>query len=421
MKRFIAYLCLIFLGVFAFYFGAHHKDILNIQSKDISLFSKENMPLFIQVKTPFGMQGLKKQQENVYCYTQTQECGSITQIENGFQITLSDKVYTYHLKDGIFTQERNHLDSDILKENPPVQIHIQGVNKTFQTDIYGNLVDENGVLFGTIISKSIIHNPFKIHLSIQEKDKINIYEADTQQIFHKIDIQPKNYKILTFIPSYRRPIFLSGQIFRLQNQTYQNFDISVSVKGFYQHESKLTFEKEWQNLIKENRLFLFYDKNSTNQFINAVRAFDKVDISQYDYLCKIDDDDWYAPTYLETMVRHLSIQEDILLSSLGSFFTLKNEEKNAHLSQLTASTLGPTFCFKPSIGKTFIEVSNLPSQEIQNRYHLSKQELERYFEKGDDVLMKHIAGTVSNSVIQTHYPIIPYFVYGNQNASVTRK
>ena len=143
-----------------------------LQTGKIAFERQENMPLFIQVKTPFGMQGLKKQQENVYCYTQTQECGSITQIENGFQITLSDKVYTYHLKDGIFTQERNHLDSDILKENPPVQIHIQGVNKTFQTDIYGNLIDENGVLFGTILSKSIIHNPFKIHLSIQEKEKI---------------------------------------------------------------------------------------------------------------------------------------------------------------------------------------------------------------------------------------------------------
>lgn len=42
---------------------------------------------------------------------------------------------------------------------------------------------------------------------------------------------PKKHKILVMISSYKRPLLLSGQIIRFQNQTYQNFDISVSIKG----------------------------------------------------------------------------------------------------------------------------------------------------------------------------------------------
>ena len=416
MRQFNRYLFLIFLGIFAFYGGAYYKEISFFKPLE-----KLKIDNFIKVKTPFGTQGVKKKEDDIYCYTLTKECGTLKKIQNGFQITFSDRTDTFRQKNDVFVQERNHQDTDILKENRPIQIHIQGKNKTFKPDIYGNLVDENGLLFGTILSKTILQKPYKVHLSIKEKDEINMYEADGQQIFHKIPFSPKNYKILAFIPSYRRPIFLSGQIFRLQNQTYQNFDISVSVKGFYQHESQLTFEKEWQKLIKEKRLFLFYDENSTNQLVNAVRAFDKVDIFKYDYLCKIDDDDWYAPTYLETMVRHLSVQEGILISSLGNFFTLKNEGKNAHLSHLRASVLGPTFCFKPSIAQKFIEVSKLSLQEILNKYPFTKEELENYLKQADDVLMMQIASNTSNSRIQTHYPFIPYFIYGNQNTSITRK
>ena len=41
----------------------------------------------------------------------------------------------------------------------------------------------------------------------------------------------KEHKILLMLSSFKRPIFLSGQIARLLNQTYKNHDISVSIKG----------------------------------------------------------------------------------------------------------------------------------------------------------------------------------------------
>lgn len=63
-------------------------------------------------------------------------------------------------------------------------------------------------------------------------------------------IYPKN-RILVCISSFKRPLLLSGQILRFQNQTYSDFDISVSVKGAPKKMVRSTFMQEWQALIKK--------------------------------------------------------------------------------------------------------------------------------------------------------------------------
>ena len=81
-------------------------------------------------------------------------------------------------------------------------------------------------------------------------------------------MEHKNDKrILVMISSYKRPLLLSGQIIRFANQTYQNFDISVSIKGAPEDYVKRTFMKEWEPLIKKHKLSVRFDENK-NQLSN---------------------------------------------------------------------------------------------------------------------------------------------------------
>ena len=418
MKRFIAYLCLIFLGLFSFE-AATYFNLIHLPFKEKG-FDAQSLPTTIQVKTPLEDMLLTQQENNRYCYSKTKKCGTLIPSERGFRLTIQNKTEFFVQKEnGIYQRVRQNTDDEILREKAPIQIQTDNKVLSFQQDIYGNLINTEGNLFGKILSQSNLSNQ-KTHLFILKDQETRLYEKNKDSVFIEQAFQNKNHKILAFIPSYKRPIFLSGQILRLKNQTYQNFDISVSIKGFHQHESKLTFETEWRDLIDQNRLFISYDENSTNQVINVIHSFNKIDLEKYDYFCKINDDDWYAPTYFETINRHLSIQEGILLTSMKHYFSLENENTHAYLSNSMDSAFGGTFCFHQSVAEELMYTLRLPDEAIARKYSISLDTLKNYYKDQDDVFMLMVTNHMKQAVTQTLIPSIPLFIY-TKYPSVTRK
>ncbi|MBO7244929.1 MAG: hypothetical protein J6V53_06610 [Alphaproteobacteria bacterium] len=82
---------------------------------------------------------------------------------------------------------------------------------------------------------------------------------NNQQFFISVQKQftQKNYRYLLMLSSFKRPIFLSGQIYRLLNQTYQNFDISVSIKGsLNDYGFASTFSRKFDQFKQSGKVFI---------------------------------------------------------------------------------------------------------------------------------------------------------------------
>lgn len=114
---------------------------------------------------------------------------------------------------------------------------------------------------------------------------------------------PHTYRILAMMPSYQRPIFLSGQILRFMNQTYPHVMTSVSVKGIPADLFEMMRQKEWQKFIDDGWLRILLDSNK-DQFSNMLDTVRNIDLSQYDYFCKVDDDLMYKRYSNEDSLLH---------------------------------------------------------------------------------------------------------------------
>ena len=91
----------------------------------------------------------------------------------------------------------------------------------------------------------------------------------------------KHYRILACVSSFKRPIFVSGQVLRLMNQSYP-VDVSLSVKGVPENFVKTTLMQEWKPFMQDGRLFVRNDKNR-DQYSNFLDTVRNVDLNQYDY------------------------------------------------------------------------------------------------------------------------------------------
>ena len=174
-------------------------------------------------------------------------------------------------------------------------------------------------------------------------------------------ILEKKHRFLLCMSSFKRPIFVSGQIFRFMNQTYQNFDISLSLKGVDESWSRLTFEKEWKQLRKDGRLILRYDPNR-RQLSNLLDTVRDVDLSKYDYFCKIDDDDWYAPEYLESINTELNKTGAADITYTTSTYILTEDVNKTNMQLNNTDLSGPTMCYSRKIIELALEIEKYPEQ-----------------------------------------------------------
>ncbi len=222
-----------------------------------------------------------------------------------------------------------------------------------------------------------------------------------------------NHRFLLMCSSFKRPMFLSGQIFRLMNQTYQNFDISVSVKGVEPDKSLMTFEKEWRPLIEKKRLFLRYDRNRA-QLSNLLDTVRNINLNNYDYFCKIDDDDWYAPEYLESINNSLnSTKKEVNITFGGLIYRLWEDIDTTHIVPNTSDWLGPTICVSRKLLEILLEIENNPASykkylpDEPDNLHLTRE----------DRLIHHLGLKMGAQNRSTEEPLV---IYGQQYPSITR-
>ena len=228
----------------------------------------------------------------------------------------------------------------------------------------------------------------------------------------------KNYRYLLMVSSFKRPIFLSGQIYRLLNQTYQNFDISVSIKGSSNdYGFASTFSREFDGLKDTGKVFIRFDNNG-KQLSNLLDTIRYLDIKNYDYFCKIDDDDWYAPDYLESVNRNLNRipknKQTLSSTSYHEGLILTEDVSSTHLNKNNTNLSGPTLCFSRSIIEAALRVEKNPN--LIKKY-LPKGH-EGMFTQREDAFLDHMSR--ENGTHIERESLYPSVIYGWQYRSVIR-
>ena len=233
-------------------------------------------------------------------------------------------------------------------------------------------------------------------------------------IFQKFLEHKNDKRILVIISSYKRPLLLSGQIIRFANQTYKNFDISVSIKGAPEDYLRKTFMQEWEPLIKKHKLRVRFDKNK-NQLSNLLDTVRDTNLENYDYFCKVDDDDWYAPTYLEEVNKWLKKEDNIAISHTTSATILKNKETTAHMERNNTVLSGPTMCFSQKLIKTALDIETNPAA-LEPLF--SAKDITYLKERREDRLLHEIAPLLGG--VQERSTSSYNIIYGQQYPSVIR-
>lgn len=221
-------------------------------------------------------------------------------------------------------------------------------------------------------------------------------------------------RILVMISSYKRPLLLSGQIIRFANQTYKNFDISVSVKGAPKGYVKYTFMQEWMPLINKGKLFVRFDENK-DQLANLLDTVRDVKIEDYDYFCKVDDDDWYAPTYLEEVNKWLKKENNVAISLTRNATILRNGEESVEMKPNNTDLSGPTMCFSRALIKLALELEINPAAAASG---YSAEDVLALKEKREDTLFHRVAPLVGS--VQERSTSSYNIIYGQQYPSVIR-
>ncbi|MBR2137110.1 MAG: hypothetical protein IJ852_04020 [Alphaproteobacteria bacterium] len=215
--------------------------------------------------------------------------------------------------------------------------------------------------------------------------------------------------------SWQRPMLLSGQILRFMNQTYDNYTMSVSIKGTEPEWIEKTFMQEWQPFIDQAKLIIRYDVNR-DQLSNQLDPVRDLDIEQYDYFCKVDDDDWYAPTYLEEVNEWLNKEENIDLSASSNMTELNNGDIFVNMSYSQMGWSGNTLCFSRKALKTILAVEKNP--HILEPIYSAKKIAEMRNSNEDALILDLIMYT--DGKIQKRHTPQENVIYGRQYQSLTR-
>ena len=228
----------------------------------------------------------------------------------------------------------------------------------------------------------------------------------------------KQYRYLLMLSSFKRPIFLSGQVYRLLNQSYQNFDISVSIKGSpNDYGFASTFSREFEEFKKTGKVFIRFDHNG-KQLSNLLDTVRHLDINNYDYFCKIDDDDWYAPDYLEELnqsLSHLSKEEQRISSTAYHWGLILTEDiSHTQLRKNFTDLTGPTLCFSKELIRMALRVEKNP--KLIRKYLPGASE--SMFIHREDAFLDHMARNNGPHVERESF--YPSVIYGWQYRSVIR-
>lgn len=121
----------------------------------------------------------------------------------------------------------------------------------------------------------------------------------------------KNYLVSIIIPVYNTELYVEQCIKSVINQSYKNIEIIVINDG--STDSSLTICNSFRNDI---RIRIF---DNINQGLSKTRQFG-IDVSNGDYLCTIDSDDFFEVDFITKHIRRLIITNaDICLCARNDF------------------------------------------------------------------------------------------------------
>lgn len=234
----------------------------------------------------------------------------------------------------------------------------------------------------------------------------------------------RDFRFALLLATYKRLCEGQLQIFKMLNQSYENFHLFVAVKGC----SEYVFNKSWlpyfQKFIDEGKLTLrrFPNKNQMSNLVDCVRG---LNLRGYDYFCKIDDDDFYDVNYLkrcneaanESSGKNLFWMDRscrLVVNRHDNFYRFK---KNTQWN----SYWGPTLCATRFVWQEYMNLENgeedLPSYIGKNNLPAMPRHKDCGFHE-DKLLysMMRAFGGVYN--IRKNG--IPYVMFNESNASVSR-
>lgn len=231
----------------------------------------------------------------------------------------------------------------------------------------------------------------------------------------KFEENLKKNRFLLMITSWKRPILLSGQILRFINQTYDKYTISVSIKGVPEDWIRSTFYKEWQPFIDKGKLLIQFDENK-DQLSNLLDTIRNITLDEYDYFCKIDDDDWYAPNYLEEVNRYLNKEKGVDISSTRNMVILENGEKQVKMNYSHLDWSGQTICISRTMVKALMKIEEDPAA-YEPLYPAS--EVLRLRIRKEDALIHKFIRAIGGKPQERDTPKTD-LIYGRQYPSITR-
>lgn len=222
----------------------------------------------------------------------------------------------------------------------------------------------------------------------------------------------KDKRFYLALASYNRPVFLSGQVLRLLNQRYQNFHIGISIKGFSKEEATDTILQEWQPF--QEKLSVRFDENKT-QFSNLLDTFRKANLENYDYVCRIDDDDWYGPDYLFHLNNLLKAFDDVAITSEPMFYQVSTKKGEAVLQKTAVDHHGSTLCFSRDVAKFLLAVEKMSESELNQ---LGSDVAYKIKNPMEDELIMQLA--LRKGPILIRQMIHPQYFYNKQYPSISR-
>ena len=224
----------------------------------------------------------------------------------------------------------------------------------------------------------------------------------------------KQFRILACISSWNRPVFVSGQVLRMLNQTYP-VDISVSVKGVPQDFFEGTLYREWEPAIRSGRIKVRLDANR-DQYANFLDTVRNVDLNQYDYFCKVDDDDWYGPDYFKHVNEALNRPHATTLSYTKSNWIISPGKKGVVISANNTPYFGPSMCFSRRLIALALEIEKNHEKAAD---YLPDMRLYDYKQMREDNFL-HQLSKATGAIEERHTPIDD-LAFGWQYPSVMRQ
>ncbi len=430
------YLKIVFYFIFSFaVLYTCYTPALLVGDKLVEYFmymSADTLPDTIYLNTQNGKSVFSRKKGNKYC--SQQNCGYISQLtSNGFVFKWEKAISLKFLQSK--TNPSVYIQSDLNEKTPPytpisISFNLENNHQIEKVSCIKNNCTINGEKkpYSFVISAKHVssNNPFEKNfhptesdvIILNDKGNIRTFKKDSDAVFKEITIPQKQNRFLIIISSYKRPIYLTGLIHRLFEQTYtpSNFDIALSLKGL--HKSVITniLDPDFKEFISQNRLFVHQDTNK-NQFSNMLDAFRNIDLSNYDYIVKVDNDDWYHKDYLKTLNLIINALQNPQVITSGILYSIKKNPKETYLKSGLTSRSGPSILFSTQFAKELLKLENQSPDEIKklNNPHLPLQIKNAY----EDIIINAIAHF--NNQKYLYFTLTPLFLYNQTNTSIMQQ